>query len=118
MALTALSRAVLTEEGRFRASTVSFSSVVHFERAASIADERVLSCKEDVVTCMSCDTKYHNRSECEVTVHCNVGECVWCVCIFRTNTPPACTEVTCLNHNMQVCVQLQTQETTNSNFLS
>ena len=77
--LTALSRAAVTEEGRTLPCpfTVSFSSVVHFERAASIADGRVPTCKEDGVTCMSCDTNY--RSECEINSHCSVGECVWCV---------------------------------------
>ena len=57
--VTAFRRATVTERGIF--FTVSFCSVVHFERPASIADGRVATCKEDGVTCMSCDTQYHKH---------------------------------------------------------
>ena len=56
--LTAFRRAAVTEGGL--PPTVSFCSVVHFERPASTVDGRVTTCKEDGVTCMSCDTKYRD----------------------------------------------------------
>ena len=55
--VTAFRRAAVTEGGLNL--TVSFCSVVHFERPASTADGRVTTCKEHGVTCMSCDTMYH-----------------------------------------------------------
>ena len=60
----AFRRAAVTEGGMTLEglpSTVSFCSVVHFERPASTADGRVTTCKEDGVTCMSCDIKYHEQ---------------------------------------------------------
>ena len=48
-----LQAAVTVAEGGL-SLTVSFCSVVHFERPASTADGRVTTCKEDGVTC---DTK-------------------------------------------------------------
>ena len=62
--------------------TVSFCSAAHFERPASTADGRVMTCKEDGVTCMSCDTQYHKHISVKQTlVHVYV-------CISPTNTPP------------------------------
>ena len=57
--VTAFRRAAVTEGGL--PFTVSFCSVVHFERPASTADGRVTTCKEGGVTCMSCDTKYYKQ---------------------------------------------------------
>ena len=57
--IIAFRRAAVTEGGL--PLTVSFCSVVHFERPASTADGRVTTCKEDGVTCMSCDTKYYKQ---------------------------------------------------------
>ena len=65
--------------------TVSFCSVVHFDRPVSTADGRVTTCKDDGVTCMSCDTCTINTSECKMNTHCSVGECVCaCVCVSHT----------------------------------
>ena len=105
--VTALRRAAVTEGGmtlKRLPLTVSFCSVVHFERPASTADGRGTTCKEDGVTCMSCDTKYHKWIRGSNNSHRSVGECVVCVHFPHkySSRDTACKEVTCLNHNMHV----------------
>ena len=76
--VTAFRRAAVTEGGL--SPTVSFCSAAHFERPASTADGRVMTCKGDGVTCMSYDTKYHKHiSVKQALVHVYV-------CISPTNT--------------------------------
>ena len=62
--VTTFRRAAVTEGGMilgYSPLTVSFCSDVHFESLASTADGRGTACKEDGVTCMSCDTKYPKK---------------------------------------------------------
>ena len=83
-------------------STISFCSVVHFERLASTVDGRVPTCKEDGVTCTYFDTKYYKHVIGEhPSYHSLVSVCVH-VLYKHLSGDTACKEVTCPSHNMHV----------------
>ena len=56
--------------------TVSFCSVVHFERPASTADGRVMTFKEEGSHACHATQSTINTSECEINTHCSIGGCV------------------------------------------